>query len=168
MNKLVLASAVVGLLAAGSAGGWFLFAAEAGASPRQALMEQAKAAGGHGIREADIHQVALFSYVDPAPGTYERSSMPVMLTLDVRGRDGLRAFCRAIPRLNEVMLRVFEQPYPRGGKDGLAAFSEPLKAAINKSLAGEPVARVTAGYLWDAGVGGAASFRTDGMCRDVR
>lgn len=159
MKMLVMAMA--GLIAAG-AGGWFLL--DAGMRPPVAdwaAWEERHA------RERELHEVSLFSYVYPATGEGERPSVAVMLTVGVKGRGGLDGFCNAMPLLREAVLRVFDGSSRDIRSQGsLDRLSGPLRSALNGVVPGSPVQSVEARVLLDAGVGGAASYRTDRACRE--
>ena len=157
-----------GIVAAAGAA-WYV-AGPDGGTARAAPSAAEAAADAERARSAQRHEVALFSYAYSAAGGAQRSSLPVVVTLDVKGRDGLGAVCNAMPWLREAVLRVFGAApviVTRRARDGaLAPLSAPLRDEINRIVAGGPVQGVRAQLLRDAAAGGAAARRTDDACRE--
>jgi hypothetical protein len=169
MNKKLIFGVVGVLLLAAGGGGWFVLSHENGPTPEQIAAAKAAAARALWLRNEEMHEMVVFSYIYPAAGGSDRYSLPVILKLGVRGTAGVDAICNSMPRLKEAVLRVFGTAQvslqPRSRSSELARFTTPLRRAINRQIPGAPVKQVETTVLVDAGVGGAAARLTDDMCR---
>ncbi|MPY71658.1 MAG: hypothetical protein GEU92_16415 [Alphaproteobacteria bacterium] len=164
MNRKLVFGAVGVLLLAAGGGGWFFLGHDNGPTP-----EQVAAARALWLRNEEMHEMSVFSYIYPAAGGSDRYSLPVILKLGVRGSAGVDAICNSMPRLREAVLRVFGTAQvslqSRSRSSELDRFAKPLRRAINRQIPGSPVKQVETAVLVDAGVGGAAARLTDDMCR---
>ncbi|NKB22210.1 MAG: hypothetical protein GKS01_17120 [Alphaproteobacteria bacterium] len=54
-----------------------------------------------------VHQLSVFSYVNPVRGRVHGRRYPVLITLNVKGTEALSRFCLQKPVIGEAVLKVF-------------------------------------------------------------
>ena len=168
--KILIAVGVVGLAAAGG-GSWFFMGRDAGPSAEEVAAAQEAEAKLFWKRNEEMHQLSVFSYVQPASGGYSDRAVPIIVRLDVKGGDAVDVICNSMRRMKETLLRMFGTAITDHSRDRgseLARFAYPLQQALNAQIGGRAITRVDAAMLVDAGVGGAAAWQTDDKCREYK
>lgn len=156
MSKSVIIGAVVGGVAvAGAGGGAAYYMQNSGPSAVELQLAADQAERERIAREEELHYANVVSLVRRPDG--RGGSMPVVVTFNLAGSNGMSAFCANVPAVEEAVLRSLS-------RDGL---NGPVREAVNRVLAGKPVRGASVRPLTDANAGGAAVGDTQSKCRKV-
>ena len=91
------------------------------------------------------HDLSIFSYMRPAERRLR--SVPVLVTLNIVGPEGLKIFCEYRPRISEAVLNVLSDEHASFDDEGsiierktdLANRKKQMLQAVNYVLPGQPV-----------------------------
>jgi hypothetical protein len=119
------------------------------------------------LEEDRIHKLAIFSYMRPPRG--RGRSIPILVTLNIRGPEGLQTFCEYRPMIFEAVLIVTtEEPVSTGDRKSLLAdMKSHILEAVNYSLPGEPISSVEARAGRSTSEFSQDIVQTRGVCRQL-
>lgn len=119
------------------------------------------------LEEDRVHKLAIFSYMQPL----ERGGrpVPILVTQNIKGPEGLRTFCEYRPMIFEAVLQVItDDEVSTGDRNAvLADMKIQMLEAVNYSLPGEPISSIDARAGRSASEFGKDIHQTNLVCRKL-
>ncbi len=119
------------------------------------------------LEEDRVHKLSIFSYMQPLKRGQD--SVPVLVTLNIKGPKGLRTFCEFRPRIFEDVLRIVtdDQVVTGGRQAVLEDMKVQMLEAVNHSLPDAPVSSIDAKAGRSASEFGKEIVQTNGICKKL-
>ena len=119
------------------------------------------------LEEDRVHKLSVFSYMQPM--RRGGRSVPVLVTLNIKGPKGLETFCEYKPMIFEAVLNVITDDHvSTGNRDALLEdMKVEMLEAVNYSLPGQPISSIDARTGRSASEFGRDVSQTIGICRKL-
>jgi len=119
------------------------------------------------LEEDRVHKLSIFSYMQPL----ERRGrpVPILVTLNIKGPQGLRTFCEYRPKILEAVLTIITDDQVMAGdrKALVKDLNDHMLEAVNYALPGAPVSGIAARAGRSASEFGMDIVHTNKICKKL-
>jgi hypothetical protein len=119
------------------------------------------------LEEDRVHKLSIFSYMQPLQKGGR--AVPVLITLNIKGPEGLGTFCEYRPMIFEAALQIITDDHVATSERQtlIRDLEEQILESVNYSLPGTPVSRVNVRAGRSASEFGQDIIQTNLICRKL-